>query len=495
MAGLFLTLSKLNQLKDKNNYNMKQRAFILKILEGNEQWSCLEILASTTELQQLNALKNALDEEISETSILSFQSPYWNYQYLKNIKSVLADVQGTLNQIERIKTLSTKDSDQYTKFAKKMDTLYKETLQTYNGTIMLPVNQALEPRIGNSGGECFGYVAKWATQIIKNGRPFGLHVNQQQTLKPVLFSSSLARKNPEINHLAILTKEVSIYQELQSSVKELIKNLSSPKTNSNQGSSDGAIDFKKNSDYVFYKSVHEMARTLVDMAHKDPKKVYNLNILAYTGGHALGFCVIDKKYHFFDSNSGWYRFDKENDFINWFPYYYKQRGYKSYYFNEYAISTYSSSKSSDTVPNKNESLSWNPFTIVMLTILSPFIALYIASFLVNHFIIRGLRYLGIRISDYFDSKNDQPETKELDSIDDPTSIEIIPKSLEPLDLAVKQNSTKQKPSQTEQVLDYLDLPVRDKSKCSSTKAFFKDPQLIKPHHAIEEETPDMRAKI
>ncbi|CEG57504.1 hypothetical protein [Legionella fallonii] len=492
MANLFNTYLSLVQSQNNNNFSEAQRDFIQNILKGNSQWSALETLAVTVNIEQLNSLKAALEEEIGKTHYFSFQSPHWNYHYITTLKGVLSDVQGVLDQREKLDTYSKKYAEKYNKFAKRMDNLYNKTTENYHGTIMMPVNQGLEPRIGDSNGECFGYVAKWAAQILKKERPFGLDVNQQRTLQPILFNSLLARKYPEINHLAALTKEISIYQELQASVDKLISRLSGPKTSSEQLAINKTIDYVQNSDYVFYTSTEEMAQSLVDEAQKDPNKVYNLNVMTYIGGHALGFCFIDNKYHFFDSNSGWYRFDNDKDFISWFTYYYKQRGYESYYFNEYAISSYSLLQDPNKALETEEPFSWTWDTIAIVTLLSPILAIYFLVCLTDLFIVRGFRYLGMMVSDYFNSNDHEPELEELDLVDNPTLAESLPKSLEALDLAVNLNKPKEKVLQSESPPDYLDLSVGDNFKRSDSPSFFKVPNMVKSKVEIDVEQPQYR---
>lgn len=487
MANLFNTFLRLSQLKDNNSFSDNQKDFIAKIIDGTSQWSPLKILAKTTNINELNNLKSSLEVEIANTSLVSFQAPHWNYQYLSCLKSVLSDVQGILKQREHLLTYSEKEAEKYNKFAKRMDSLYKQTVQTYHGTIMCPVIQALEPRIGDSGGECFGYVAKWAAQILKNERPFGIGVNQQQTMQPVPFSSLLARKYPEINHFAALTKEISIYQELQSSVGELVTHLSRSKDKPRVQVGDEFIDYDKNSDFEFYSSTTEMAQALVNQAHSDPNKVYNLNITTYIGGHALGFCIVGNKYHFFDSNSGWFRFDNDKDFINWFVYYYKQRGYQSYYFNEFAISSYSLSKK---INNDKPDEPWTFGSIVIITIISPILAVIILGLLIDMFIIRGFRYLGIAINEYFNSSDEQPTIEEPDSVNNVTLVDSLPKSLDGLDLAVKSGKGEEKAVQPTKALDYLDLAVSNINlKNLHSPSFFKEFGLIKSNPEVAEDTP------
>lgn len=485
MANLFNAFLRLTQLKDNNSFSDNQRDFIAKIIDGTSQWNPLIELANTTDINELNSLKSSLEVEIAKTSYFSFQAPHWNYQYLSSLNSALSDVQGVLKQRENLQTYSKKDAEKYNKFANRMDTIYKQTVQTYHGTIMCPVIQALEPRIGNSGGECFGYVAKWAVQTLKNERPFGIGLNQQQTMQPIPFNSLLARKYPEINHFAALTKEISIYQKLQSSVKELGAHLSSSIDKPRVQIGDEFIDYNKNLNYVFYSSTTEMAQALVKEAQTDPSKVYNLNITTYLGGHALGFCIVDNKYHFFDSNAGWFRFDNDNDFINWFAHYYKQRGYQSYYFNEYAISSYSLSKK---INDKQSDKPLTLGTIAIITIISPILAVIILGLLFNMFIIRGFRYLGIAINEYFNSSDEQPTIEEPHSVNHITLVDSIPKSLEGLDLAVQLDKGEEKVVRSTKVLGYLDLAVSDTNlKNLRSQSFFKEPSSIKTNIKIVED--------
>lgn len=488
MANLYNTFLRLTQLKGNNTFSDKQRDFIANIIEGTNQWGSLIELAKTTDINKLNSLKSSLEAEIANTSYFSSKTPHWNYHYLSSLSSALSDVQGLLKQREFLQTYSKKDPKKYNKFANRMDTLYKQTVQKYHGTIMCPVIQTLDPRSGDSKGECFGYVAKWAARILKNERPFGVGLNQQQTMKPIPFSSFLARKHPEINHFAALTQEISVYQKLQFSVGELVKNLSSSADMPKAKIGDEFIDYNKNLRYAFYASTIEMAQALVNKAQSDPNKVYNLGISTYIGAHALGFFLADNKYHFFDSNAGWFRFDNDKDFINWFVYYYKQRGYQSSYFNEYAITSYSLSKKiSDKQSDKPLTLE----TIVIIaihTIISPIFAVNILVILINMFITRGFRYLGIVINEYFNSSDEQPRIDESDSVNQVTLVDSIPHSLAGLDLTVQLEKGKEEVVQSTKVLDYLDLAVSNTNLNNlHSQSLFKRPVSRKTNGSMGED--------
>ena len=491
MANLFNTFSRLTQLKDNNGFSNNQRNFITTIIDGTSQWSPLIELAQTTDIAKLNGLKTSLEAEIANTSYLSLQTPHWNYQYLSSLKRTLSDVKGVLKQREHLQTYSEKKAEKYNKFANRMDTIYKQTVQTYHGTIMCPVIQALEPRLGDSKGECFGYVAQWAVQILKAERPFGVGINQQQTIKPISFASLLARKHPEINHFAVLTKEISTYQKLQSSVGELVAHLSSSKDKTRVQTGEEFIDYHKNLDYVFYSSTTEMAQALVKETQIDPHKVYNLNVMTYLGGHALGFCMVGNKYHFFDSNAGWFRFENDKDFINWFSFYYKQRGYQSYYLNEYEICSYSLSKK---INNKQPDIQFDLVTIAIITITSPIIAVIILGFLIDMFVIRGFRYLGIAIHQYFNSRNEAPTSDEHHLVNHVTLVDSIPQSLAGLDLAVQLDKGEEDLVQSTKVLDYLDLAVNNKTSVKNIlpHLFFKEPSLIKINTQVVEDAYECR---
>ncbi|MFC3909856.1 hypothetical protein ACFORL_12315 [Legionella dresdenensis] len=481
MPDLFQTQSILAELTDNNSFSQEQRDFISKVLNGTDQWNNLETLAHTVDTEQLNHLKAALKEEISKVRNLPFQKRYKNNHYYKLLKSIVSNVEGILDYQEYLKTFYQNKKDDYNNFAKRHNSFYQSSVKTYRANLMLPVLQGLDARLGNSDGVCFAYVTTWAIQILTKERPFGLSVNQEQTLQPLPFNHVLVRQNPSINHFGVYTKKISEYADI--SDKQLKQKLSAIELNSSQQANNDSIKFK-NSIWVFYQSTTEIAQSLVNAAQTSPNSVYSLLIQSFSMKHGLGFCLIDDKYHFFDANVGWFRFNNDKDFIKWFPYYYKKIGYET--FKEYGICSFSrSTKPAEDIKIQKSAL-YVIFRIAFTILLSPIIAVfYVIKFInvfINIYIIRSLRYLAFEISQYFCSKDIQQEAEDVEETDwlsNVTLTETISPSLAALDI----NNTKKIRLRTKNALDYLDLSVtsleqKNDFKSLNANAFFNKSRNI-----------------
>jgi hypothetical protein len=445
MSNLYNTLEKLKQFSDNRDLSDDQYAFIFSImgmLNGNHHKDHLE------------HIKTLIQNELSRTPDSS-QKTQINIKYNDVLNDVVHDVEVIEKTREKIATFSPKRIE---KFSKIFDRLYSDT-PNYGGTLMLPINQGLDFRLGDSGGECFGYVAEWAAKILKKQNPFGIDVDVPSPFKPISFNSPAGRMYPDLNHLAILNDDIASYQKLQTNKNGLGDRISSELKEIGK-----SIGFKGERSILFYNSVDEPVEQLVQQVSEDSTQVYNLNVYGYLTGHALGFCKINNKYHFFDSNSGWFRFDNTDDFKRWLPFYFKTIGYDKI-FSEYNINTYSlfnvdvnkESNAEDKKENGSKLLS-----IILITLLSPFILIYVAALLCDLYIIRGFRYAALAVKNWFTPEEEASRFLEPRSNSEPEN-KPIPKSFDYLDLAVSKEPA---PAQTKQsslakIAGMLDLPTKN----------------------------------
>lgn len=386
VSNIFLSIKKLTELNDPNKWSAEQCQFITSIIEGEYRgkrtWNNIKALARTPVLADINNIKAALEEEIRRTPYFS------NFKYVRGLKRFLTDLIAMQKSYESLATISTKQTKRYANYVKRIDK-FQDSLDKNHGTLMLPISQCLDVRLGNSSGECFGFIAEWAKRLLQNENPFGLRIDNPPPFK----LAKPGRKFLDLNHLAVLTEDISTYQAIQRNLPSLMREFMNRSNNETNG-----VLLNEESILSFYKSVAAMAEELVTRADNQPQKIYNLNVMGYMGGHALGFCKReDGKYHFLDSNSGWVRFDNAEDFKRWLPSYFKLIGYDRF-FGEYMINTYSLSSNGAVQRGTRESNEkkwsigmWVAASVVGL-LFSPLIVSVALWSLINTFIIRGFRY-------------------------------------------------------------------------------------------------------
>jgi len=297
MSNIYSIITDLASLKASDNLSEQQDHFITKLIDGEQGasgWNKLERLVKSPMFDQIDNVLQSITNEIQQTSYINLQKPFFNFSYIKTLKKASAELAGV--QKFREKIMNPENPQKTAEFRKKKDIIFQQTVDTYNGTIMLPVAQGLDVRMGLSNGECFGYVAEWSNGLLHNKKVFG--VNSSEThppFKPVRYDLPVGKKYPELNHIAVLTSNISIYQSLQGifNSHKLVKALSRRYDKHNVEHND------EEAKRGYYHSVDEVAKKLLNKADLVPEKMYNLNVMGYRSGHAMGFCKINEKYHFF----------------------------------------------------------------------------------------------------------------------------------------------------------------------------------------------------
>lgn len=326
-------------------------------------WSIVNANFSPT--NDISQLVEALEAEIKRTT-------FWDFSYKKALKNTLSGLSKFCNvRIDR----RIKNRDEK---ALVMDALYAMT-NNY-GKIMLPIAQGEDSRLADSGGECFGYVATWAKALLEKNRFLGIEPNQLPPFQVIKYNSGLGRTYPDLNHLAILTSNTSLFQRLQGNKTQLRKAL--------------PLNISNYQRRYFFKSHETLVEKLITTASKNTNNIYLLSVVGYLSGHALGFCKRDDHYHFFDSNLGWIRFNDEESFKYWFPIYFKAIGY-SQLFYEAAIDEISLCQPQEI----HEPITIKTvFLFVLLSpILLPVMLLIACGSLAYQFVIRGIFYAGIAV--------------------------------------------------------------------------------------------------
>lgn len=325
---------------------------------------------------EMDDISEVLTKEISQTS-------WWDLRYKMALRTLRS----------QIDTLQKKQVDRWARAYKNkttMDELFaKTTGKHYKGTIMLPVSQGKDYRLGDSGGECCGYALMWGKSIVEGTSFCGVKPQQKTPpFKPIKNASPLGERYPELNHLAPLTKNIATFQDLQKDKEKLIRAMSSD----DKGISLHTINsmFDLITETSFFWSIQSLTTTLIETADKHPDDALLFVLGGYLSGHAMAVSKVDDQYHFFDSNSGWFRFDNVDDFKEWLPYYFKKITYNQY-FHEAGITLIQKgpgNKSREPLSKKKLTMS----TILASIVLSPLIALIAFSIITYQLIVRGLMY-------------------------------------------------------------------------------------------------------
>lgn len=409
MANLYSSIDKLNNFLQKKKLPEEQRQFILTVLNGHQARSSLNDIIKFLKRNELKELEVSIKKNIAQTPYFSFNQPYFNFAYIRLLKKVLSNIQEVDYGEKRFKAMK---PIKFKKFREKMDSIYYETAAKFQGQLMLPVCQGVDARLANSRGECFGYIAEWSTQIFEKKKFYNVPVDAAPPFKFIPTQSPIWKKYKDLNHLAPLSQDISTFQKLQKNPQLLIAKLSSRSTGLKR------ISYDFNLIPKFYSSTGEIAEKLLEKTHLDSSKIYGLGCMGYFGGHALGFCKINGKYHFMDSNSGWFRFATEQDFKNWLPFYFKRIGYDRM-FAEYDISEYALTAEPQKVSVK----------------LTPLLYPLVLLILVYYFIVRAFIYAVINFKNFLKNDPSPAAVEKFPTV--PVSKEPLPESLEALDLAVK----------------------------------------------------------
>lgn len=310
----YLGVYQKNQKLLASDYLNENQKKFLTALQAN-----LDKYRNHPDIKTLKLIKNKVNKELDQFKL--------NEIYKNNLYGVLNWLKSEKKEGEKLTRLSL---------------VYKELQK--NGTLILPLKQALDPRIGS--GSCSGYVSAWAVGLLEGEgkrQVLGVKPSDEPLFKMVDYSQ-MKVKMPELNHVFFSTEHINRLQLEQhrirsqghlNSSEKIIHQLEKSET---QRSESNSTDEKKISE-----GIKEMANALVNQAEWDrnPNRVYGITISGEVGAHALGLWRTNKGvYHFLDANFGWFRFDNGDQFKAWFEPYFSLSNY-SKLFQNYQISSYS----------------------------------------------------------------------------------------------------------------------------------------------------------
>ena len=335
-----LSISDLAWLKEKFNQEIertiqvlcRRRKNIEQTLLERKKWQDLVLQAKekNEKLKQVHALITAKKRSQKLTASIR--------EKLEDKEIQLIKAEESLQKAQKLLELELRCQS-----FQSLDQIFEKTVEKYNGTIVLPVSQGEDYRMGVSRGECFGYVAEWIRCFLNDKKPFGVDPNQPP-FKPIKFTSQANFLYPDFNHLAILTKNISKFQELQLYPMRLQASMSL----------EGVSIFQERGSAHILRKPSMIADRLINLADQDVNCFYHLSLkVKNQPGHALGFGK-DKQgnYHFFDSNFAWFSFKNPKDFKQWLPFYFQKMEYDQDFYG-YAINKFSTKPS---VPKKISAL-------------------------------------------------------------------------------------------------------------------------------------------
>ncbi|HEX2549105.1 MAG TPA: hypothetical protein VHM20_04695 [Gammaproteobacteria bacterium] len=369
MPNIYALITEINNTQQSPNLTPEEQTFLKTLLDGKEKhWRPLNEFALQPTQKEIKKMIQALEEEINNTYFFNFKKISTHFTYKSCLQACLTTFNKMLERMQYLTKLEKSQPKEYKKFTTQMSQLYIETEKNYHGTVMLPVIQGLDSRLGNSNGECLGYTNQWALQLLQNKNPFGIHISQPPPFKVVSFHSRLILQHPHFNHLGVLNNDISQYQKL--------KKPAEIKSNTQQM-------------ITFFLDISSMCDKLLKCIQKQPYSVYKISCLGGNvgfAGHAMGFCKKNNLYHFFDSNSMWVRFDTFENFQKWLVFYFQIKGYHKL-FHEYSINSY----------ELNQTEEDKPLNVVAKIILSPLILLVSSITILYMGIGRPLIYCGFHI--------------------------------------------------------------------------------------------------
>lgn len=481
MRNIFECYDLITKLKNKSTYSKKQKQFVSSILEGNpgeDGWRPFgEIIKKPPDLSALDQIciiiNNDLDAQSPSNkqttqkiyrilkskanyaaridalnSLITIDANVKNLSCIKKIKKVISNpapseldnlidtvrieiknssfwsfsYKGDLDfiryNLELIKCSKVNHLIRYKKIHKKLDDIYALT-HSMGGKLIVPIQQYFDSRIGNSRGECFGYTYVWAKSLLMDGRFAGIYADTEVSFNYVKSNFAIAGQKPNINHLAVLTKDISDCQRLQNDGIALIKKTSI-------GTSSMLNIFERNRNFSFFKSISSISNKLVAIADENSNRAFLLCVRGYAcGGHALGFYKKGSKYHFFDSNIGWVRFDNSADFKAWLPIYFQKTGYAKVY-HEASIEAVRSIKLKPK--EKSTILKKLLAGLLLLLFLAPMLPLALLYFayrgiytITYTIILRGLLYLALNAKNFI--CNSKWFSSQIPSSEDPQDLD------------------------------------------------------------------------
>lgn len=312
MSDLYKTIAKIEALEKTSNAEQKTFAQNLLNLNGN---------ALRNFKKNRNIGIEVIDEVITHLRTKINETDWKSPLFKRKLNKILKNFEAAKQKIQvPPKTLQF--------YARVHDVIYQE-VEKYNGTLIAPINQALDPRLASAHGECYGFVLAWVKALLNKQKPFGIDPDSAPLFHPVKYDSKAGKANPDLNTLVVITEEISKFQK-NKKVLTLEEKIS--KT-------------RKTAQFEKYSDAAHLAQHMLRLINENPKTVLYLNMIFHGGAkHALGFHKDDKgRVHFLDANAGWFRFNNERDFSNWLPAYFNKIGYNrmSHY---YRVSAFASDK-------------------------------------------------------------------------------------------------------------------------------------------------------
>ena len=323
--NIYSAIDVLHAIQKNGKLSQQESDFVNHILQGDEGKKGLYALARHCVIDDVRAIANQLEEQVKSI-------PLFHFSYKSAIKRTLSMVK-TLLEKQNHKVSNLKGREQ------NYDDIYHQTSHVYQGVLVVPIIQTLDYRLGTSPGECSGYVAEWALCILNKKNPFGINHRFAPLFKSVPFSSIAGKKYADLNHCVVLTNQIA---KLQAANQKQQTSVMSTCANQN------TIYHHAVSLRQIYLDVSDIAQKLLSSANEYPANVYYLAIHRNFGGHALGFFQDENKtYHFFDVNSGWYKFQDADRFTKWLAFYFNMMNYHTRY-TDYSIQSFSLKKRTDS---------------------------------------------------------------------------------------------------------------------------------------------------
>lgn len=301
----------------------EERDFIAFLLEGGPDWKGLHNI-KVLGVEDFRFMQQHVQREIAKTA-------FWQIRYLMQLMKINAVLKG---QLAKLAWISRQDgiSPHIRNRQQAMDLIYKRTSSEYHGTLVLPVAQFFDFRINE--GECAGYVYEWTRCLLNGVNPFKIDVYKAPApFKPVPFDAPVGRRYPDLNHLAAVTEDISWLQRVQSNPEQLLRKLN--EHNMSEPINNITVEHNK-----FCRKGVDLANKLITFIDMPGDFVLDISLQGNGSGHAVAFYKDrQNRYHFFDANAGWFRFDNAADFVGWLPFYFRQKKYDAIFpwYNVYAI--------------------------------------------------------------------------------------------------------------------------------------------------------------
>jgi hypothetical protein len=311
MPNIFSTINKAQGLLEHKGLAPLEKNFIQQLLDGNNTHIGLIELSHQNKPQQFKLIEKELKNYYSSI-------PTLNWLYKSHVKSICKDFNVLSTHFEtRVNELTINSP-----YTIVIDTIYIQTQKKYSGTIMLPILQCMDYRLGDSKGECSGYVVEWIQSFLNDRKPFGIIPDANPPLKPISLNSKTWLRYPDLNHCVPLTKNIAELQQLNYLFA----------TRGMDHRTKGRIYKHSAGGVVIASDPAPLARFLINVSALNPGCGIYLSLRNYRSGHALGFYK-DKlsAIHFLDVNTGWYRFNSESKFMAWLPFYFKALDYEQKY--------------------------------------------------------------------------------------------------------------------------------------------------------------------